>query len=142
MYRANYPATVAEVLSDTITYKPEVLRAMRALKRAKPYRKGKVEQAELLRAAMHAFCDAYGMRRPRLVCQWRGGDSGSSFYRPSQHMICLTGRFSVVTFLHEFAHARGYDERQAVRWSVNLFRRIFPRLFAQCRQVGHTLVRD
>jgi hypothetical protein len=47
-----------------------------------------------------------------------------------------------VTFLHEFAHARGFDERQACRWSINLFRRCFPRSFASCRQVGHTLVRN
>ena len=48
----------------------------------------------------------------------------------------------MLTYLHEFAHARGYDERGACRWSLNLFRRCFPRSFARCRPVGHTLVRD
>ena len=49
---------------------------------------------------------------------------------------------SVLAYLHEFAHARGADERQACHWSINLFRRCFPRSFARCRAVGHTLVRD
>jgi hypothetical protein len=42
--------------------------------------------------------------------------------------------------LHEFAHARGADERQACRWSINLFKKCFPRSFARCRVIGHTLV--
>ena len=54
----------------------------------------------------------------------------------------FVGRLSVVTFLHEFGHALGYGERGACRWSINLFRRCFPRSFARCRQAGHTLVRE
>ena len=62
-------------------------------------------------------------------------------YHPATHTITLEGRLSVVTFLHEFGHARGYGERGACRFSINPFRRVFPRLFARCRRVGHTLVR-
>jgi hypothetical protein len=71
-----------------------------------------------------------------------GTHSGASNYRPACHTITLTGKLSVLTYLHEFAHARGADERQACRWSINLFRRCFPRSFARCRAVGHTLVRQ
>ena len=61
-------------------------------------------------------------------------------YTPATHEIRLIGKLSVVTYLHEFAHARGADERQAVAWSVNLFARLFPRSFARLDQHGHTLV--
>ena len=48
-------------------------------------------------------------------------------------------RLSVVTYLHEFAHAMGRDERGACRWSLNLFRRVFPEQFARLRTDGHTV---
>jgi hypothetical protein len=51
------------------------------------------------------------------------------------------GRLSVVTYLHEFAHALGRDERGACRWSINLFRRVFPEQFARLAASGHTLRR-
>jgi hypothetical protein len=56
-------------------------------------------------------------------------------------MLVLTGH-SVVTYLHEFAHALGRNERGACRWSLNLFCRVFPREFARCAQRGHCLVRE
>jgi hypothetical protein len=60
-------------------------------------------------------------------------------HTPILDLIALVGKLSVVTYLHELAHARGYDERQAVKWSVNLFRKVFPRSFARCQQEGHLL---
>jgi hypothetical protein len=71
-----------------------------------------------------------------------GGPSGDSGYSPALHRIALRGKLSVVTFLHEFGHARGFGERQACRWSLNLFRRCFPRSFARCTACGHVLLRD
>jgi hypothetical protein len=59
-----------------------------------------------------------------------GGDSTKSYYNRSSHTIHMTGKLSVITALHEFAHAMGRNERGAVKWSVNLYRVTFPRLFA------------
>jgi hypothetical protein len=47
----------------------------------------------------------------------------------------------VVTVLHEWGHVLGLGERGACRWSVNLFRRVFPREFERLARVGHLLVR-
>jgi hypothetical protein len=143
-HRRNYPATVAEVLDPAMRFKPAALRAVRAFARSKPWggtvsqRKGKFRRLNRELAA------AYGIRQPWLVFHnvEAGGPSGASSYRPATHTITLAGRLSVLTYLHEFAHARGADERRACRWSLNLFRRCFPRNFARCRAVGHTLVRD
>ena len=59
-----------------------------------------------------------------------GGDSTKSYYNRSSHTIHMTGKLSVITALHEFAHAMGRNEGGAVKWSVNLYRVTFPRLFA------------
>jgi hypothetical protein len=143
-YRANYPATVAEVLDPTQTFKPAALRAVRAFARSKPWRGSIAARKAKFRRLNRALAAAYGIARPRLVFQGveAGADSGRSNYRPASHTITLAGKLSVLTYLHEFAHTRGADERQACRWSLNLFRRCFPRSFARCRAVGHTLVRD
>lgn len=141
-YRANYPATVAEIIDESAKYRPAALRAVREFRRAKAWRGSVEERKAKFRTLNAALAAAYGIPEPSLACNVdESQSSGSSYYRPDTHSIALNGRLSVVTFLHEFAHARGFDERQAVRWSVNLFRRVFPRSFARCRQVGHTLQR-
>jgi hypothetical protein len=138
-YRVNYPATVNEVLDDAMTFKPEALAAVRIFARARPYRQSVAKRKRLVRTLCRHLSRVYGIPMPQVVFRWSTGCSGGSYYLPAANIIVLTGRFSVVTFLHEFAHARGADERQACRWSINLFRKCFPRSFARCRRVGHTL---
>jgi hypothetical protein len=132
-YRRNYPTTVAEVLSSTRTYRPEALRALRAFRSAKPWRGTEAERRTKFRRLHRELCRVYGVR-PSLTFWARE----VACYVPMQNRINLP-QLSVVTYLHEFVHARGADERQACRWSINLFRRVFPRSFARCRQVGHML---
>lgn len=135
-YRRNYPATVAEVLSDSIRYNPAALRAVRDLRRAKPWRGTPVERFRKFGACLRALVDAYGLEPVHLVL------SARDCYEPATRKIYLNAHnLSVVSLLHEFAHVRGADERQACRWSINLFRRVFPRSFARCEHRGHTLVR-
>lgn len=142
-YRANYPATVAEILDESMTFRRAALRAVRAFARSRPWRGSNQERQGKFRQLNAALAAAYGIQAPALRFpdeQYGDRPSGSSNYRPHSHSITIHGRMSVVTFLHEFAHARGFDERQAVRWSVNLFRRCFPRSYARCEHVGHVLV--
>ena len=141
-YRANYPATVQEVLDPAVRFKPAALRAVRAFARSKPWRGTFAERWEKFITLRQALSEVYGIAPILEFWGEEGGHSGSSCFVPRRNTIILRGRLSVVTFLHEFAHARGADERQACRWSINLFRRCFPRSFARCRAVGHTLVRN
>jgi hypothetical protein len=143
-YRRNYPRTVAEVLDDGAKYPGAVLRAVKAFRRCKPWRGPLERRITYFRTLCADLARAYGIPEPRLVFAdlESGSFSGFSSYQPATHTITLHGKLSVVTFLHEFAHARGADERQAVRWSVNLFRRCFPRSFARCRHEGHCLIND
>ena len=138
----DYPRTVAEVLDPAMKYDRAALAAVRAFARTRPYRQTRERREELVRELCARLSAAYGIAVPELVFRWSEGSSGSSTYTPSLHRITLRGRFSVVTFLHEFGHARGFGERAACRWSINLFAKCFPRSFARCRRVGHTLVRE
>jgi hypothetical protein len=141
-YQPNYPATVAEVLDPPVRFRPSVSRAVRRFAKAKPFR-GTTEERQQKFIALHAdLCATCGKHTALSFGVLDGGDSGASYYQPAADLIVLCGRLSVVTYLHEFAHALGRDERGAVRWSVNLFRASFPRSFARCAQNGHTLRRD
>lgn len=143
-YRANYPRTVAELLDDTMTFRPAALRALRAFRRQKPWQGTLAQRRAKFRRLNRALAAAYGLPVPRLILPSSETDRvANGCYSPSAGggTIQLVGKLSVVTYLHEFGHARGYDERQAVRWSANLFRRVFPRSFARLRHDGHMLVR-
>jgi hypothetical protein len=135
-YRRNYPATVVEVLDAGARYRPDALRAVRASAREKPWRGSERERRAKFRRLHAALCAAYGAH-PGLTFS----PAQPAAYWPGLDVITLP-TLSVVTYLHEFAHARGSDERRACRWSINLFRRCFPRSFARCRQVRHMLIRD
>lgn len=137
---SRYPATVAEVLRDGRKYDPQALRLLREFRRSKPWR-GKVsERLAKLRALNANLAAVYGMTAPYVEHAPRR--RCSSYYSPAFHRIVLCGQLSVVTFLHEFGHARGWrSERKVCGWSINLFRRVFPRSYARLEHRGHTLVR-
>lgn len=136
----DYPQTVAEVLDDGRKYDPRALRVLRAFRRSKPWRGTVRERLDKLRSLNAALAAAYGIAAPDLVHAPR--QRGSSYYSPAFHRIVLAGELSVVTFLHEFGHARGWrSERKVCAWSINLFRRVFPRSYARLEHEGHTLVR-
>jgi hypothetical protein len=143
MPSANYPSSVAEILDDRMTFRPDALRAVKRFARSKPWRGTVEERKAKFRRLNRDLARAYGIARPRLIFSQvqENPEVGNGWYQPSAHTIALVGKLSVVTYLHEFGHARGYDERKACRFSVNLFRRVFPRSFARCRPMGHVLVR-
>lgn len=136
-----YPATVQEVLDDGMTFRAAALAALRAFRNSHPWRGSIDERHQKIRRLHGDLCAAYGLHpQPRLVF---GNDhvscSGGSCYIPSLNVIVLRGRLSITTYLHEFGHARGMNERQATGWSINLFRRVWPKLFGRCRHEGHML---
>jgi len=144
MPSGGYPSTVGECLSDRAKFRRGVIPAVRAFKRAGPWRGSLEERKRKFRLLNEALAAAHGMPAPELrFAGIDGSFSGASSClrrgdgRPA--VITMRGKLSVVTFLHEFAHALGRDERGACRWSINLFRRVFPEQYARLRADGHTL---
>ena len=140
-----YPDTVAECLSG-VKYRRGVVAAVKAFKGSGPWRGSIDERKTKFRRLNEALAGAYEIPTPKLRFERIDGSfSGASSCarrgdgRPA--VITMRGRLSVVTFLHEFAHALGKDERGACRWSINLFRRVFPRQYARLQADGHVLRR-
>lgn len=137
----DYPASVIEVLDDNKCYKPATLRAVKSFAKSKPWRGTLDERKDKFRLLNRELAEAYDLPVPELIFGHIDGDSsGDSYYNPAGHQIVLTGKLSVVTYLHEFAHSRRMGERAACRWSINLFRRCFPRSFSRLVHQGHMLV--
>jgi hypothetical protein len=141
MIRRDYPETVIEVVDADMRFKPAALQAVRRFAESHPWRGSLEERKVKFLVLNRALAKAYGVEEPTLhFGRMDGGSSGGSYYVPALHRITLVGRLSVVTFLHEFGHARGMGERGACRWSINIFRRCFPREYARLVGRGHMLI--
>lgn len=136
-YKRNYPKTVEEVLDDDMKYKRATLVAMSRFKKSRPFRGTNEEKQEKFIRLNSEFSKAYDIPPPTLV--WPAQIGSSSAYFPVWNMIIMES-YAVCTFLHEYGHALGFDERKTCKWSTNLFRRIFPRSFAKLEHRGHMLV--
>ena len=73
-------------------------------------------------------------------------DNGqSSYYDRVNNKLYITGKFSIVTLLHEYGHSKGFDEVDAIIWSINLGMRVFPvtfnRLLKNSDGDSHMLIR-
>ena len=140
--RGEYPETVIEVIDSRMRFRPATLRAVRAFSLCKPWSGSLEKRKEKFVKVNYDLAEAYSIPAPELrFQQMDGSSSGGSHYLPTANCIVLSGRLSVVTYLHEFAHALGKDETDACRWSINLFRRCFPRQFARLLHKGHMLIR-
>jgi len=128
-------------------FKRATLDTMIAFKRARPWRgtlaERKVKFTELYENLNEIYIDRLNGNKPVRLEFGRLNDntmSGMSCYNTRTHTVTLKGRLSVVTALHEFKHAMGADEHGAVKWSVNLYRITFPRLFENMEHRGHLIV--
>jgi hypothetical protein len=130
-----YPDTVEECIDDTLKFRKDTINEINRFKRFLPWRGTVRERRAKLRYLNRQLCGIYGIN-VRIVFNRQT----PSCYKPSLNLIVLED-CSVVTYLHEFAHAMGRNEKGACRWSLNLFKRYFPKSFAGNKQVGHMLVR-
>jgi hypothetical protein len=142
-YKRNYPKTVEEVLDDSIVYKKETNDAVIKFKKMKPWKGTKEEIQTKFKVLCHDLALAYEIEEPQLVFVKQFG-CGSCYF-PVGNLIILTEEFnklySAVTFLHEFGHALYKDEKATCTWSINLFKRHFPKSFSRLQGKGHLLCR-
>jgi hypothetical protein len=149
-----YPNIVP--VNDSLEFKEEVIDVMtRWRKEVKPFRPRDWSTANLharikkFQWLVDMLSDIYNIPAPRVNIgefseqSWNSaGSSGSSNYNKLTHAITLHGKPSVTTLLHEFGHARCFDEMDACIWSVNLFRKIFPKSYGRLTQKGHVLLKE
>jgi hypothetical protein len=152
--RRTYPSTVP--INEDLEYRQETIDLMEKWKteikpfRPKEYSKEAVkERKRKYQWLTDRLSEIYKIRKPRIIVgnitkqSWeKAGSSGSSNYKPLSHTITINGKFSVLTLLHEYSHARSFDETDAVLWSVNLFKRTFPVSYSKLHGEGHTLQQE
>ncbi len=118
----SYPETVTEVLDENMCFRPAVLQAARRFAASKPWRGTLEERKAKFRKLNRGLAAVHRIATPRLVFRRIDGSSSArSFFDAAGHRIVLAGKLSVVTVLHEFAHALRMGEREATAWSANLF---------------------
>lgn len=126
-----YP-TAIEIMKIPVSHKKEVLKFMAKWK----------EQHRLNHHSTQAICDmVFGLtgkiyKKPVSIVF----SAKKSYY--SLGTIYLSN-LSIVTALHETAHhLYGKSERMACRWSIWLFKKIFPDEFSKLQFQGHLLVKN
>ncbi len=146
--REPYPRRVNDVVQP-MRYHAACLQAVREFAAERPWKGDRETRRAKFEQLHEKLCRVYSKRtRLEFGDSWKPGagvgTSGSSFYvvpmTRGGDVIRLRGRMSVVTYLHEFAHALGKGETGAARWSINLFRIIFPSRFAKCRGERHMVI--
>ena len=67
----------------------------------------------------------------------------SSYYIPLHKAIFLKNPQSIISALHEFSHhVYGASELQACRWSIAIFKEVFPKSYSQLTWKGHMLIKE
>jgi hypothetical protein len=140
-YRSDYPRSLSDVLDPPVAFRRETVAAVRRFARSRPWRGTADERKGKFDRLHRDLCAVYRKGTALRFGSMDGGCSGGSYFSPARNEIVLNGRLSVISYLHELAHALGRDERGSVRWSVNLFRLCFPRSFSRCVAEGHMVRR-
>jgi len=119
-------------LNET-SYNDKTIAAMKKFRGSHAWKGTQTQRQTKLKTLNKELAKANNIKIPKLKFQMLDGtDSGHSSYNQYEHGITLRGRISVVTYLHEFAHAMGhYNEEIARHWSIGLFKQIFPISFSK-----------
>jgi hypothetical protein len=132
-----------EYIDDTIEYPTAVIEALKYFKKNYKFKSDTVRFEEHMRRRLagirqlrDTLCREYGVPRvsvyaERILPNPSPGISCHCCYDVKLGCIRMIGKLSILTFLHEFSHhlQRGGTEEEARRWSINLFKRVYPRAF-------------
>jgi hypothetical protein len=130
LHPTSYP-TEKEIMETPVSHKTEVLKFMKEWK-------AKYEDNYNSTTAMADLI--FGLAKIYQKPVSLTFNSDKAYYQAPR--IYLRKKHSVITALHEFAHhIYGKSEKQACRWSVWLFRKIFPREFERLEFKGHMLIK-
>ncbi len=158
LIRRGYPTENTVIIEDR-KYKRGVLSALRKFKREKTFKKTMGERLVAMRTLVNELVEVYELKPITIDFiidsdDWEEKLSsdfeenlGNGQWIHSDRQIRLKGKLSIITLLHEFAHARfdhdinNGDERITVKWSINLFRRVYPKQFERLNRHGHVFSR-
>jgi hypothetical protein len=145
--------SLEQILAQDVEIESKVLKATRGLAKSKPWRGEPAKRLADLVLWAECVAGAWGLGVVKLQrAGASGGTSAASGVSPDGRKITLRGRLSVVTTMHLLAKSRQIIQsglglnleahRQAIVWSVNLFKKCFPLSFSRCRLENGLLVND
>lgn len=138
-----YPETPI-VFGADVKFKLGVIASIKRFKKKKTHNKTAAQRLQAMREMAADLSAVYNVDEAKVaaVCMVHDetADSRGSFYHRKTKTIVMVEKLSIITFLHEFAHHLGKDERGATRWSLTLFKRIWPDQFERLVPEGHTMV--
>ena len=126
----------------------EVERVLKAFKKSNPWAGTVGERIDKFNLLFKELKKIYDMKDWQLICSvptqikfWKSSRK-SCVYKPEK-VIILSGKLSVITFLHEFGHAivtekfvkmpREKEEKMVQEWAVKLFSKVFPEKFEKLK---------
>ncbi|MCY2953597.1 MAG: hypothetical protein NTU53_16700 [Planctomycetota bacterium] len=138
----DYPNDLFALLAEKMTFRGGAIRVVRRIAKSKFWRRTQEEQKALLRALNASLAVIHNVQWPQLVfgLNEQEPDSSRICFVPAPNTIILRGKYrlSIISFLHEWGHRLyGASEFTACKFSLQLFRRCFPRSFARLRFEGH-----
>ena len=142
------------VTDDSIIYPDSVVEELKTFKK---YCRCKYQTPEERFASMcelgAAFAQIYGFALNFAQGEITTDDDEHSYnfnFNPQSNTITMVGKLSIITFLHEFAHALDHHlyqtsaqlggETFAVKWSLTLFKKVYPKAFEKLIPAGHCLI--
>jgi hypothetical protein len=136
--------TVETIIDGRVKLNLAAFAAVKAFRRSKAWRGTFEERLGKFESLAAALGDAYGLEpAPKIV--FHGVENreqlGNGAFDGRTNAIHLVGKLSVVTFLHCFARARGKTRHEAFKWSLSVFKKMFPVSFARCHAQGLILIR-
>jgi hypothetical protein len=129
-----YP-TKEEILAVSPAFSKEIIKAAIEMKRS--WIENRDDHEMRFRAIydfLHKASVIYG--KPEILVSRRG----EYFYAPDSHLIAIGDKLSIISSLHELGHhLLGSSELEACRFSVHLFKQVFPKAYAKLTWDGHML---
>jgi len=120
---------------ETNEHRTKTLEIVNVFKNSNPWQGNVEERGKKFQKCFEDLKKVYNKPKLKLIISvdskisnWH--TSAASYFDIRRKVIVLNGRLSVITFLHEFAHAlNGHSEEKAREWSVDIFKEVFPDKF-------------
>jgi hypothetical protein len=126
-----YPQDGEDMIRDGFTFNPLTIDAMEDYKWGMPWSGSYDERVQKAKNIVSKLCKVYDM--PPTGIEATGDESITNAHYVSSSNTITINKLSVLTLLHEFGHAKGYNERWTVFWSNNLFKQMFPTNWAKLK---------
>ena len=134
-----------ELLRREYAYKEGINEALLSFKAERPF-KQELEAKKGCFKRLHENLNGIHNRKTGLIFHSsieNNTQSGNSHFNLMEDSITLMGRISLITYLHEYAHALGFNnELDARAWSIKLFKKTFPKSFKKLKYVNGMMLKQ